>query len=101
MLRAYPECSAQDQVRVAELVPAVAAGEGGGVGALDQPAATNRLEHEQVAGVGLVPAGDQAVDGPHAALRGDDEAGPTRAGLDAPVRPGHRLERAHDGGADR
>ena len=50
------------------------------VGALDEPAAGDRLEQQQVAGVGLVPAGDQAVDHPHAALGRDHQPGPARCG---------------------
>ena len=54
---------------VAELVPAVPGGERGAVGEFERPAAGDRLEHLQVAGLGLVPAGEQAVDDAHAALR--------------------------------
>ena len=57
----------QEEVGVAELVPAVAVGRAPRVRALDQVAAGDRLEHQQVARVGLVPAGEQPVD--HAGRR--------------------------------
>jgi len=88
-------------VRVTKLVPAVARAERGGVRALDQLAAADGLEHEQVAGVGLVPAGEQPVDRAHAALRGHDQARPAPAGRDLAARGGDGLQRAHDGRADR
>ena len=50
-------------MRVAELVPVVAGVERGVIRALDQLAAGDGLEHQQVGGVGLVPAGDEPVDG--------------------------------------
>ena len=59
--RAQPRLR-QDEVHVAELVPEVAAPERGRVGALDERAPGDRLEHVQVRGLGLVPAGQQAVD---------------------------------------
>ena len=53
---------------VAELVPAVAEGDGGGVGALDERPPRDRLEQQQVARLRLVPAGEEAVDRADAAL---------------------------------
>src|SRR4051812_11802803 len=82
---------AEDQVRVTELVPAVAGPERGGIRALDQLPAADGLEHQQVAGVGLVPAGEQPVDGAHAALRGHDHARPARARSDLAIRAGDGL----------
>ncbi len=61
--------SGEDQVAVAELVPAVPVLQRGGVGALEQRGPGDGLEHPQVRGLGLVPAADQRVDGADAALR--------------------------------
>ncbi len=72
-------------MHVAELVPQVAGLQRGSVGAIDERAATHRLEHVEVRRLGLVPAGEQAVDDAHAAGRGDDERRPALAGLDRPV----------------
>src|SRR3712207_2579814 len=59
----------EDQVAVAELVPEVAGVERLGVAVLEQLGAGDGLEQLQVRGLGLVPARDQPVDGPQAALR--------------------------------
>src|SRR5206468_1162526 len=45
--------------------------------------------------LGLVPAGEQAVLGPQAALGRDDEARAALAGRDGPVGRGDGLQRAH------
>ena len=55
-------------MQVAELVPEVAGLQRGGVGALDQPPAGDGVQHVEVRGLGLVPAGDQAVDRADAAV---------------------------------
>ena len=47
-----------------------------------------------------MPAGEQAVDDPHAARRGDDERGPPLPRLDAAVGARDGLQRAHDGRPD-
>src|SRR4051794_15194102 len=92
--------SVLQKVNVAELMPAVAVGQRRGVRALEQRAPRDRLEHQQVAGVGLVPAREQRVDGADAAVGGDDEAGPAGGGVDGAVLVGRGLERADHGGAD-
>ncbi len=81
-------------------MPAVPVGQRGLVGALDQAAPADRLEHEEVARVRLVPAGEDAVDGAHAALGTDDHARPALARAHLAVLRGDALERAHDRGAD-
>ena len=72
-----------------------------GVGALQQVAARDRLEHREVGGVGVVEARQQAVDGAHRAVGLDHKVGPALAGAHAAVRAGGRLERAHHRGAHR
>ena len=47
---------------VAELVPVVALGERGVVARLEERAAGDGFHEEEVAGLGLVPAADDAVD---------------------------------------
>src|SRR5438270_5711512 len=69
MLRKY-------QVQVAELVPQVAGVEGDPVGGLQQAAAGDGLEQQQVGGARLVPAGEQPTHGPHTPLRSDEQVGP-------------------------
>ena len=54
--------SGQHEVAVAELVPQVPARQRRVVGAREQLRTRGRLEHLQVRRLGLVPAGDQAVD---------------------------------------
>src|SRR3954454_24449481 len=54
--------SRQDQVQVAELVPAVAVLERSVVGTLEELGAGCGLEQLEVRGLRLVPAGEQAVD---------------------------------------
>ena len=87
-------------MQVAELVQAVTVRRSFAVGALDQLVAGERLEQLQMRGVGLVPAGQQAVDGANPRLGRDDEVRPPLAGADRPVGRGGRLERADDGRAD-
>src|SRR5438270_9813014 len=62
------ERSRKDQVQVAELVPQVSPVEGSLVGVLQEPAAGDGFEDQQVGGVRLVPAGEQAVHHPDAPL---------------------------------
>src|SRR3954447_24115782 len=93
--------SRQDEVHVAELVPEVAAQERRLVRALDQRLAAECAQQVEMGGLGLVPAGEQAVDGAHAALGRDDEARPALAGGDAPIGGDHALERPDDGRAHR
>ena len=92
--------SRQHQVDVAELVPQVALGQRRGVGALEQLAAGDRLEHRQVRRLGLVPSGEQAVDRADRAVRRDHGLGPATAGVDLATLVDHRLEGPHHGGAD-
>ena len=81
----HPPTLRQDQVDVAELVPEVAARRGSPAYArLEQRAAGDGLEHAQVGGLRLVPAGEQAVDRVHAALGRDDERRSSRRGVHAP-----------------
>ena len=68
----------EQQVAVAELVPQVTARVRCGVGPFERRPAGDRLEHQQVRRLGLVPAGEQPVDRAHAALGRDDELGPAR-----------------------
>ena len=57
----------EDQVDVAELMPSIPCSERRPVRKFQRAAAGDRLEHLQVAGLGFVPAGEQAVDDVHAA----------------------------------
>src|SRR6478736_6042240 len=52
----------KEEARVTELVPRVAVGDRLVVGPLGQGGTGHRLDEEQVRGVGVVPAGDEAVD---------------------------------------
>ena len=52
---------------VAELMPSIPCSERRPVRKLQRAPAGDGLEHLQVARLGLVPAGEQAVDDPHAA----------------------------------
>src|SRR6476659_3353601 len=54
--------SGEQQGGVAELVPEVAGGDGLVVGPLGEGPACDRLHQEQVRGLRVVPAGDEAVD---------------------------------------
>ncbi len=56
-------------MEVAELVAVVAESVGGGVAPLDHLGAGHGGDELEVGGLGFVPAGDQAVDRPHAPLR--------------------------------
>ena len=47
---------------VAELVPVIALGEGGSVAAFEELPAGDGFHEEEVAGLGFVPAADDAVD---------------------------------------
>ena len=90
----------KQQVAVAELVPLVAGHERRLVGGHQHFAPRHRLQHRQVGGIWLVPAGEQAVDRAHPASRCDDDVGPTRTGVCGAVGIGDGLERPHHGGAD-
>src|SRR4030095_16768133 len=82
---------AEDQVAVAELVPAVAAPKGGIVALGEQLIACRCTKDIEMGRVGLVQPGEQAVDRPQASLRRDDEIRPAFAGSDGAVRRGHCL----------
>src|SRR3954447_12146021 len=90
--------SSHYEVNIAKLVPEIAVLEGGPVGARQYLRLAKRLEHAQMGGVGLVPAGQEPVDRPHSALRSDHQAGPPFPGVHPPVRTGHALEGSHDRG---
>ena len=66
----------EEQAGVAELVPAVAGGQRGGVGVPDQFGAGDGLQQQQVRGVGLVPPRDQPVDQPRCPAGAEDELQP-------------------------
>ena len=92
----------EQQAGVAELVPQVAAGQRGGVGASHQLRPGHRLQQQQVRRLGLVPAGDQPVDDPGGPVRARAPGRSSRApACTAPSGVGHRLQRAGHGGADR
>ena len=68
--------SGQDQVEIAELVPEVAALDGGSIRHLQVLPPGDRREHVQVRGFRLVKSRQQRVHHADAALRCDDEARP-------------------------
>jgi hypothetical protein len=90
----------EEQARVAELVPQVAGLQGGVVGRLPQPRSGDRLEEEEMGGVGRVPAGEQAVDGAHRAVGPEHQVGPAPSRRHRPVAAGCGLQGAGRGGAD-
>src|SRR5689334_9515614 len=57
----------KDQVAVAEFVPEVAFADGLGVGVADEVLTGDGIQHGEVAGDRVMEAGDQTVDGVHAA----------------------------------
>src|SRR5688500_13785030 len=66
----------QPEVDVAELVPAVALGEGGRVAGLQERSTGDGLHEKEVAGLRRVPAADDAVHELQTSLGCDDELGP-------------------------
>ena len=98
--RARPRL-ADEQLHVAELVPAVARSGRGVRRAGEDAAAGDRLEQVEVRGARVVEAREDAVDGADRALRADDEVGPAGGGADGAVRAGGRLQGADDRRADR
>src|SRR5512138_505871 len=91
----------QDQVQIAKFVPEVFLQKGILIRRLNVCHSRQRLEDGKVRSLGLVKAGQEAVDGPEPAAGRDHEAGPTFAGMHVALRVRHALQRAYDGGANR
>jgi hypothetical protein len=95
-----PGRSGKDEMAVAELVPVVAVLDRSLVGALEELVAASRPQHLEMGGLGLVPAGEQTVDGPQSALGRHDQIRPALAGREAAAGLGDGLERADHCGAN-
>ncbi len=72
----------------------------GPVGLLDQPVACDRPEQVQVAGLGLVQPGEQAVDDAGGPVGTEHQRRPAGRGVHPAATVGHRLDGAHRRGAD-
>ena len=72
-----PLSSSEQETRVAELMPEVAPRLGCVVRIAHEARARHSLDELQVCGVGVVPSGDDSVDGSHRPVGGDDEFGPS------------------------
>ncbi len=88
-------------MQIAELVPEVSFAQRFAIGDAQVFDACQRLQHEEMAGLRFVQASQQPVDGMDAALRRNDEIRPAFARMDGSFRVGHRLQRTHNGCADR
>src|SRR5918996_5455412 len=87
----------QDEMAVAELVPAIAVLEGGPVAAREQLVSSGGAQEVEVRCLRLVQAGEQTVDRPEPSLRCHDEVSPALAGRDGAVGLRDCLERPDDG----
>lgn len=59
------------------------------------------FEHGQMSRSRFVQSGQQAIDSPHAAFRGDDDSRPALPWQGDSIFSGHRFQRPHDRGPDR